>query len=77
MAGWQVTVVNDGPPLTRGGIFFNTGETVIGASTLELLTALGLVNSLTTPGFTYNVGEVESSAAPGIVFTLSAAAHIV
>lgn len=77
MAGWQVTVINGGAPVTKGGILFDTGETVIGAATLELLSALGLVNDLTAPDFTFNFGEVEAMASASVVFTLVAAGHIV
>jgi hypothetical protein len=74
---WQLTVINGGASMVRGGITFATGETVIESDTLELLNALGLVNSITAPNFTYNFGEVDTEASGSLVFTGGADFQIV
>jgi len=72
---WQVTVVNAGDPITRGGIVFASGPNVIRNDTLELLSALGLLNSLATPLLTFDFSEIETAVSGSIVFTGTAAAH--
>jgi hypothetical protein len=72
----QITVLNEGSPITVGGISLRTGSNPLNSATLRLMYALGLFNSVRTPGLYVDTTGVPGVSPEGLVLTFSASGTV-